>query len=208
MNKHTSFGNNNFYHIYNRGVDKRSIVIDEADKQRFLQSLVEFNSQKPIGSIYEHSFQLGRVTSKLKLVNIVAYCLNPNHYHLILEQLVDGGITEFMKRLGGYTKYFNIRNKRSGVLFQGTFKFKHIDFNDYLLRASAYVNLNFRVHRLGYKTSKSSWEEYIGNAKNKICITEIVLSQFNNRKEYKKIAEEALADILCNKEKLRELENE
>lgn len=203
----TAFVNNEFYHIYNRGVDKRNIVSNDEDSDRFLKSILFFNSKKPIGSIYEKSFQdkhqLGGETAKL--VNIVSYCLNPNHFHFILEQLIDGGISEFMKRLGGgYTWYFNNKYKRSGSLFQGVFKSVHIDNNEYLLHLSSYVNLNNRVHQLGGETAKlsrSSWNEYLSDKKNhSFCSKEIIMSQFKNINEYKVFVEDSLKEILQKKQ--------
>lgn len=202
-----------FYHIYNRGVDKRDIFSDEQDAARFLESMKEFNVVDPIGSLYEIKYErrFGRPTSKKqkeRLVNIICYCINPNHFHFILEEVIEGGISEFLKRLGGgYTKYFNKRNKRSGSLFQGRFKSVHIDTNTYLLHISAYVNLNNRVHKLsntlfGRWTSKkrSSWEEYIGDntsARNDLlCRKGIILGQFKNKKEYKLFAEDTLEGIV------------
>lgn len=216
--KPTNFVNREFYHVYNRGVDKRQIFLDQYDIQRFLQSILEFNSAEPIGSIYELSFlrekpQFGRPTSKLRLVDIIAYCLNPNHYHLILKQKTGGGISEYMKRLGGYTKYFNHKYKRSGVLFQGGFKSRHIKTNEYLLHVNAYVNLNYKVHKLdqfGRPTSKlniSSWNEYISKTKENLCKKDIILSQFKNIREYKEFAENSLEDILERKENAKELWN-
>ncbi|MBU1956357.1 transposase, partial [Patescibacteria group bacterium] len=166
------------------------------------------------GSIYEQSFnQLGGETPKLvskPLVEFVCYCLNSNHYHFVLKQLVDGGISEFMKRMGGYTSYFNEKYKRSGVLFQGIFKSKHIESNEYLLHISAYVNLNNEVHQLGGETpklmNKSSWGEYINNKQDKqddFCEKDIILEQFKNTLEYKKFAESSLKDIRENKEMMR-----
>ena len=132
------------YHVYNRGVDKRKIFSDKSDLIRFFQSMREFNTENPIGSLYENQFVKKKLgDSSSKLVQFVAYCLNPNHYHFILTPLVDKGIEKFMQRLGtGYTMYFNEKDKRSGSLFQGKFKSKHIHSNEYLLRVSAYVNLN------------------------------------------------------------------
>ncbi|MFC1729752.1 transposase [candidate division KSB1 bacterium] len=203
------FVNGEFYHIYNRGVDKRITFKDRQDIERFLQSIEEFNTTKPIGSIYENSFkinrtQLGGPTPKLgKLVEFVSYCINPNHYHFIVTQKKDGGISEFMKRLsGGYTSYFNNRHKRSGVLFQGKFKSVHINTNEYLLHLSAYVNLNNRVHQLGGRTTKlvrSSWDEYIGKGSSKegiFCKKDIILDQFKTPVEYRRFAESSLNDIL------------
>lgn len=208
-----SFANGEFFHIYNRGVDKRIIFTDEYDIRRFFQSMVEFNTAEPIGSLYENSFlQLGSETPKSgKLVNIIAYCLNPNHFHLILEQLLDGGISEFMKRLsGGFTNYFNRKYKRSGVLFQGVFKDVHIDTNEYLLHVSAYVNLNDRVHKLGSETpklvqSRSSWKEYMGEGTKGICEKEIILGQFGSIAEYKDFALESLESIKQRKEEMKDI---
>ena len=177
--------------------------------------MTEFNTTNPIGSLYENSFhKLGGPTPKLerKLLNVIAYCLNPNHFHLILEQLTDGGISEFMKRLGGgYTGYFNNKYKRSGVLFQGKFKAVHIDSNEYLLHVSAYVNLNDRVHKLNYQlggpTPKSSWEEYIDEKNKGICEKKTVLEQFKNVDEYKKFALSSLELMLKRKEELGDIKD-
>ncbi len=201
----TSFAEGEFYHIYNRGVDKRQIFANARDIDRFLQAMDEFNVMEPIGSIYENSFRKNQPqrsrTRQKKLVNIICYCLNPNHYHLLLEQAVERGIEKFMHRLGvGYTNYFNLKNKRSGVLFQGAFKAIHIDTNDYLLRLSAYINLNFKVHQLGNsvpKLYKSSWDEYLQlQPENNFCDKDIILKQFKNIIEYKEFTNEALKDTL------------
>ena len=209
-----AFVNEEFFHVCNRGVDKRIVFMDEYDIRRFFQSMVEFNTIDPIGSLYENSFlQLGGSTAKLKkeLVNIIAYCLNPNHFHLILEQLVDGGISEFMRRLsGGYTWYFNNKHKRSGSLFQGRFKAVHVDSNEYLLHVSAYVNLNDRVHQLGGSTAKlvksmSSWGEYTDKRIKGICEKDIILGQFKTIGAYKKFALSSLESIVERKAELRNM---
>lgn len=216
----TPFENGEFYHVYNRGVDKRNIFSDQDDLQRFLQSMTEFNVVDPVGSLYENSFRLGGPTSKFdgseveKLVNFISYCVNPNHYHFILEQVTDGGISEFMKRLsGGYTGYFNNKNKRSGVLFQGKFKSIHVDSNEYLLHLSAYVNLNDRVHelQLGGPTSElvksqSSWGEYVRDMENGLCEKGIILEQFGNKKEYQEFAESSLSAILEKRADVKDME--
>ena len=206
------FANGEFYHVYNRGVDKRNIFADKYDVERFFQGMDEFNTLQPIGSLYESSFLATEVKTKRKskkLINFIAYCLNPNHYHFILEQLVDNGISQFMKRLGGgHSWYFNNRYKRSGALFQGQFKAKHIDSNEYLLRLSAYVNLNFKVHQLGDRVAKlvrSSWEEYTLSSQVKFCKKDIILSQFNSSKEYKAFALDALPDLMERKQREKEV---
>ena len=208
-----NFVNNEYYHIYNRGVDKREIFSDYYDLKRFFQSMEEFNSIEPIGSIYENSFnkkhKLGHPMSKSgELVNFICYCLNPNHYHFMLEQLVDNGIEKFMQRIGnGYTKFFNNKYKRSGSLLQGKYKSIHIDSNEYLLHLSVYINLNDKVHKihqLGHPMSKSmsSWGEYVTktNLNKKFCVTDIILDQFKNSSEYENFSSDSLSFILENKE--------
>ncbi|MBI2046525.1 MAG: transposase [Parcubacteria group bacterium] len=208
------FINGQFYHIYNRGVDKRDIFLDSYDMQRFWQSMLEFNTSEPIGSIYENSFKkqklpaLGNPTSKL--VNIICYCLNSNHYHFILEQIADNGISKFMKRLGGYSKYFNEKYNRGGTLLQGRFKAIHVDSNEYLLHVSAYINLNDKVHQLGNPTSKlvrSSWAEYGGNSMAPaFCKKDMILGQFNNADEYNIFAKETTDGIVERRKEDKKLE--
>ena len=128
--RNIKFATGEFYHIYNRGVDKRDIFMDPEDVARFFVCMSFFNTRDPIGSVYEYSreeLQFGSLASKKKkLINFVAFCLNQNHYHFILEPLVDDGIQKFMHRLStGYTNYFNEKYKRSGSLFQGTYKVVH-----------------------------------------------------------------------------------
>jgi REP element-mobilizing transposase RayT len=196
------FVNGEYYHLFNRGVDKREVFLCQKDLDRFFQSMSEFNTLIPIGSIYAASFRKNNPLSPLrnlvsktgKLVDFICYCLCPNHYHFILRQSANRGIEKFMHRLGlGYTNYFNKKYKRSGSLFQGTFKANHIDSDEYLLYASAYVNLNYKVHQLTSKFFISSWGNYIQlEGKEKFCDTDIILGQFVNVSEYKNFAENAV----------------
>lgn len=204
------FANKEFYHIFNRGNDKRTIFLNKEDMARFTQSMIEFNVIEPIGSLYENYYkkqnnQLGSPASKL--VNLVCYCLNPNHYHFILEQCADNGIEKFMHRLGtGYSKFFNKKYKRTGSLYEGNYKAVHINSNEYLLHLSAYVNLNNRVHQLGSPASKSSWLEYINEKHDqKLCEKNIILNQFKTRDEYKQFSEKSLISILEKKRLQKDL---
>lgn len=192
-----------YYHIYNRGTDKRIIFEDSFDLLRFFQSIQEFNTIDPIGSIYENRFKDKQLGSRsTKLVDIVCYCLNHNHYHFILTPLVENGIEKFMQKLGGgFTRYFNIKYERSGVLFQGKFKSIYIETDKYLMYLSAYVNLNNRIHKtlLGTPTTKSSWEEYIGGNKESICNKSIILDRYKNIEDYKKFAESVVQGVVRNR---------
>src|SRR3989338_3710478 len=196
------FTNGEFYHVYNRGVDKRQIFMEVDGSQRFLDCMREFNTIKPIDSLYVHTFRSAnqKVAYSKKLVRIIAYCLNPNHFHLLLQQISKGGISEFMKRLGGgYTNFFNEKLERVGSLFQGRYKVKHITSNDYLLHVSAYVNLNDKVHRIKSPVIKSSWCEY-EKGSNEICHTKFIIDQFKDKKEYIDFAENALILMLETKD--------
>src|SRR3989344_6236708 len=172
--------------------------------------MTEFNTSEPIGSIYQKSFK--KVSGVTKpLVEFIAYCLNPNHFHFILTQVEERGIEKFMHRLGtGYTRYFNDRHSRSGALFQGRFKANHINSNEYFLHASVYVNLNYNAHKLSPQKHLflSSWNEYLNSNRSGICKKETILEQFKNAKGYQSFAESSLKSILERKELLSSLENE
>lgn len=198
-----SFEKGEFYHIFNRGTDKRDIFMDGFDYVRFLRSLKEFNQIEPVVSLYikdqlKKAGKLNVVVGPLqdeKLVEIVAFNLLPNHFHLILKQLKRGGISEFMKRVnGGYTRYFNHRHKRSGVLFQGKFKATHIDSNKKLMYLSAYVNGNHKVHGIKNGGKFSSLKEYSGGKK-LLCNPKIVLRQLDSTKEYLRYMENTVKEI-------------
>ncbi|MEK7186958.1 MAG: transposase [Patescibacteria group bacterium] len=204
------------YHIYNRGTDKRRIFSDMKDMKRFLTSIKEFNSIETIGSIRDFQREHRESNSRHPmsgipdgLVEFVAFCLNPNHFHFLLRQKKDRGIEKFMQKLGnGYTKYFNARHSRSGVLFQGKFKSSHIDSNEYLLRASVYINLNNRFDGKSHLLSFSSWDEYMGLRSDPMCKVNIILDQFKTSVAYKSFAKDALKDIIEKKsrEKQEELQ--
>lgn len=211
-----SFAVGEYYHVYNRGVDKRIIFEDDYDMRRFYEGLLEFNVPEPIGSLYELSFakKLGSLASKPgeeKLVSIVAHCASPNHFHLLLRQEAENGIEKLMHRVGtGYTKYFNNKYKRSGSLFQGVYKAIHVDSNEYILHLSAYINLNDCVHQLGSSASKlvrsrSSWVEYTGKDNRGICKKDIILDQFEDIDDYKKFALSSLDSIKERKDDMRDI---
>ena len=151
----TKFAKGNIYHIFNRGVEKRDIFNNDSDRWRFLQGLYLFNDENSSANmlweisrdegIVKFPFVVNRVNLKgerSQLVRIMADCLMPNHYHLLLEEIKDGGISKFMHRLGvGYTGYFNKKYNRVGSLFQGAFKAVHVDEDTYLQYLLIYLNV-------------------------------------------------------------------
>lgn len=193
--RNVKFAIGEYYHIYNRGTDKRPIFMDENDLDRYYLSMRLFNTINPIGSIFELGKRSLDVNLSQPLVSFVTYNLNFNHVHNMMTPLIDFGIEKFMHRLGtGYTNYFNHKYDRTGALFQGRFKAKHITSNEYLLHLSAYINLNDRLHDFGSLTSKSSWNEYIGIENSNFCNKNIILKQFKSIDEYIKFTESSLQD--------------
>ena len=118
--------NNEIYHIYNRGVEKRNIFSDRGDYIRFIHHLYHFNQQKePLKNLRRDIFKNQnpmyevepRTSTDNLYTTILAFVLMPNHFHLLVRQNTDNGISKLMQRLGtGYTMFFNDKNKRSGSL--------------------------------------------------------------------------------------------
>lgn len=144
--------NGEYYHIYNRGVASQPTYFLKKDYQRFLNTLqyYRFNNL----SLRLSHFLNGSEEERNKLmkkflhidnksVDIIAFCLMPNHFHLLLKQITDNGISKFMKKVGdSYTRYFNTRHVRVGPLFQGAFKVTHISNDEQLIHISRYIHLN------------------------------------------------------------------
>jgi len=143
MRKH-KLVSENIYHIYNRGVEKRSLFMNSRDYARFIDDLIIFNDIKLVINPKLRIRDIKNGDHKRKpLVDILAFCLMPNHYHLLLRQRVDGGITEFMRKLGGgYVNYFNLKHQRVGTLFQGKFKSVLISDKSQFTYIPFYIHLN------------------------------------------------------------------
>ena len=187
MTKKRKFFIGEYYHVFNRGVDKRKIFLDKGDLYYFFDAIQISNQQEPISSTERNKKrkELKRNIKSEKIVEIISYCLLPNHFHFILKEITEGGISKFMSKLGGsYSQYFNSKYERTGTLFQGRFKAKRISGigkRDFSIEVtSAYVNLNYKHHNYDIKKDliKTSLFEYLGEEKGeKIC----------NQNEIKKI---------------------
>ena len=174
--------NGEFYHVFNRGVDKAIIFRDNADRDRFVSSLARFHHNR---------------------VKIHAFCLMDNHYHLLLEQLNDGGISSLMKSLSlGYTMYFNKKYRRTDSLFGSRYQFTHVTTEAHFLHISRYIHLNpvemiaavfyregtFDVRALteflrGYRWS--SYSDYVGVSRYAaFIVTREILSNFESPQVY------------------------
>jgi putative transposase len=185
----TEFANGEYYHIYNRGVDKREVFSCDGDYRRFIVGMNEFNNDLTreqrlrLAEKSELSSGAPELSSDFSpMVEIICYCLNPNHYHLILKQLKEKGIEKFMHKLStGYTNYFNKKYSRFGSLFQGPFKSIHIDSNEYLLHLSVYVNANHAIHNYSEKDwPYSGYLDYAGKREGKLSSKVTILERFDN----------------------------
>lgn len=138
----TDFGG--IFHVFNRGVEKRDIFVDNVDRSRFADSLFLYNDARPV----ENSRVCGQTRledkdNRDRMVDILAFVMMPNHFHLIVRPLVENGLTEFMRKMGtGYTNYFNIKHERVGPLFQGKFKSVLIEDEEYLTYLPFYIHFN------------------------------------------------------------------
>jgi putative transposase len=154
--RNTPLAPSEFYHVYNRGVDKRTIYETPEDHIRFQQLLYVANSAHPtaLKDIRDKHQNIYEYDRKDQLVAIGAYCLMPNHFHILLTPLVDSGISKFMGKVTtGYSMYFNKKHARTGRLFEGAFKAKHADSDEYLKYLFAYIHLN------PVKLIQSDWKE-------------------------------------------------
>ena len=209
----------NLYHVYNFGIDDRDIFTDPLDSFRFTKALEYFNTTKSTKffELFKDEHGLAPRTKSLKtkererqdtsekLVSIIAFCLNTDHFHLVLRQEVEGGIAAFMKKLSvGYTNYFNKRYVRRGSLFAGRYRSEPIKTKADLQYVSAYVNLNNHVHDLEGNSHivRSSMRDYINpdNAYGFVSTSDVLYSFGGSREEYLNFAQETVQFIIDTRE--------
>jgi putative transposase len=145
MQRSFHFAPREFYHLYNRGTEKRKIFLCRADYARFLALLYLANQETPtVLKIQGRTLEeLVEERSGTPLVEIATYCLMPNHFHLLVRGVEEGGVGKFMQKLTtGYTMYFNKKNERTGTLFQGRYKATHVADDRYLRYLISYIHLN------------------------------------------------------------------
>ena len=215
------FTEGQIYHIYNRGVEKRNIFLDDKDYFRFIHDLFEFNEADPVLNVKyyfdpramiiksEHSNE--RKPRNL-LVEILLFTLMPNHFHLLLRQKKENGIVKFMQKLGtGYSMYFNQKHDRVGGLFQGRFKAVLINREAHFIHLPTYIHTNPLSLNYGGSTSIdsleilenyrwSSFPDYIGK-KNFPSVTHrgFLLKFFGGEEKYRQHTEKWLMENEKNK---------
>ena len=148
----TPLVNDHYYHIYNRGVDLRPVFIDKRNYQMFLDllnyyrfsnTLVSFSKLKMMSQSNREDILVSLKENGKKMSEIIAFCLMPNHFHLLVKQVENEGISKFLSQIqNSYTKYFNKKHNRVGPLFQGKFKSVLVETEKQLLHLTRYIHLN------------------------------------------------------------------
>jgi len=210
----------NFYHTLNRGVDKRDIFLDKQDYLRFIHDLYELNNEDRVETtsrVFKADPGITNSANRKKrkmIVDVLAFCLMPNHYHLLLSPRIKNGIPLFMQKVNmGYSKYFNQKYEREGTLFQGRYKGILVTNNTHFLHLPFYIHFNpldlshpeWRDNKISdpkkalefLKSYRwSSHLDYLGiknfpSVLNMKHLTEI----FGSNKDYQKLVENYLKDI-------------
>jgi len=193
------FANNQLYHVYNRGVERRPVFTNTREYRRALEALKFYRySDLPLRLSKflvipeaERSELISKISKHSKLVEIITYCLMPNHFHFLLKQTQVNGISEFLANFtNSYTKYFNTKHDRVGPLFQGLFKAVHIETDMQFIHVSRYIHLNpvssfiIKIEELeNYQWS--SFPEYMNKTSDVICYTKPILDFFSSVEKYR-----------------------
>lgn len=195
----TPLVNEEYYHVYNRGAASQPTYSSKKDYERFFLALTYYRFDVPFK--LSHLLQIpqsdrknvisGLEKSGHKDVDIAAFALMPNHFHILLQQKAGGGISRFMKKItDSYTRYFNTKHERVGSLFQGAFKTVHIETDEQLVHLSRYIHLNPLVSFIVrdedfFSYPWSSLKYYVGGGAS-LVNTKPVLAHFKNAQEYLK----------------------
>lgn len=192
------FATGNYYHVYNRGLDRRPTFTAKIEYRRALTAMGFYQYQG-------HTCSLGHYLSlclsaraqydetmqrQQKSVDIISFCLMPNHFHFLIRQEAEGGISYFMKQIqGSYTKYYNLRHNRTGALFHRRFRAVLIESEAQLLHVSRYIHLNPFTACLvnspaGVITYPWSSMSLYANGMSSLCALDPILAQWKNPAQY------------------------
>lgn len=189
------------YHVYNRSVASEQIFSNSHLLRRILQTLYYYSFRSPLIKysvfnrlpvVQKSDYLTGLELRKLKEVRILSYCLMPNHFHFLIEEIIEGGITNFIKKVqSSYAKAYNTKFERNGALFQGRFKAVRIETDEQLLHVCRYIHLNPITSYIVRDISSlenyqwSSLPEFL-HRKSYLSDIELILSFFKNTSDFKK----------------------
>lgn len=184
------------YHIYNRGIARQPTFNKKREYQRAIKTLSFYKYYSPPASLSKYLVKSVEerkdISNRMKkgdiLVEILSFCLMPNHFHFLLKQVKDSGISKYVGNfLNSYTRYFNVRNERDGSLFLDQFKATKIETDQQLIHVSRYIHLNpYTSHVISnfddLKTYLwSSLREYLNQSSDIVCSTKMIFGLFNNK---------------------------
>jgi putative transposase len=204
MGNRSGSAESEFYHLYNRGTEKRKIFLDRSDYERFLALLYLANGHEPVRIENIRRNEQGRTLLKRvmetppqkPLISVAAYCLMPNHFHLLVREESESGISRFMQKLStAYTMYFNKKYERSGTLFQGKYKSRHAESDRYLKYLLAYIHLNPHTSKTARIYEYSSYADFVGieRPQGRILNTSVLPLYFESARDFKKEMREWLS---------------
>lgn len=195
------FANQQFYHVFNRGIDRRPTFTNKREYERAIEAIIFYQFVKPpirlskyltLPTAAREAIMHSLQKNHPHLCEIISFCLMPNHFHFLLKQKVYKGIPTFTSNFtNSYSKYFNVRHQRIGPVFQGIFKAVLVETDEQLIHLSRYIHLN-PVTSYIIKPEElenylwSSYQEYIKTATKQLSSPDIVLNQFPSREAYKK----------------------
>lgn len=204
MTRYIELAPDEIYHVYNRGAHKQNIFSNRIDYARFLFLILFFQSPLAFRNI---SRSIAMFTKKSDFgisddeieeiaakrnVELISFCLMPNHFHLIVKQIKEGGLSDYMHRIGtSFTNFYNLKYKHSGHIFQGQYKAIHIGDNDQFIYTSAYIHKNpLELTHMKSELVKYNWSSFQDYVQNnrwvKLLNTQPLLEQFSNLKEYER----------------------
>ncbi len=188
--------NGQIYHVFNKTIDGRRVFINDAYNKlaletvsyyRSSQAIMRFSNYRKLPSKLKYYYEQKIYKADTFRVSIVAFVLMPTHYHFLLRQNFDSGISTFLSQIqNSYTRYYNLKNERKGQIFLDRFKSKPIYNDEQFKHTSRYIHLNpysggiastiFQLENFSW----SSFREYLDESIQSICDKSILLSFFNN----------------------------
>ena len=188
------------YHVFNRSIARQTIFIDRYDHERALDLVnfyrfrkppLRFSHYKRLSKEKKVEFEKTFMIDKSPMLEILAYCIMPNHFHFLLKPKINNAVSDFMRNLqNSYSKYFNTKRKRTGSLFQSMFKALRMETDEQLIHVSRYIHLNpttsYLIEAENLETYEwSSFRDYVSDIQSNVN-KEMVLSHFKSAEDYRK----------------------
>lgn len=183
-----SFVNGYYYHVFNRGVEKRDIFLSETDKVRFIRTVAYYRYLIKFPKFSKFNPNIHVNVQSEMLISLIAFCLMPNHFHFLIRQEKENGILDFVRKISNsYAKFFNIKYDRVGPLLQGKFKAVMVESEEQLIHVARYIHLNPYVIGLTDDLKNYPWSSYLEYLKKgdySLCERDLLLSFFPNLESY------------------------